>query len=67
MFVITKKLIHTFYFRSAEETAKSVANEFKLRKRIFDSILTILQQFLGLTVFRILYGKYGSTKSPQMK
>ncbi|XP_065355190.1 protein sneaky, partial [Calliphora vicina] len=41
--------------KSAEETAKNVANEFKVRKRIFDSILKILQQFLGFMILKILY------------
>ncbi|KAM7363772.1 ubiquitin protein ligase sneaky [Cochliomyia hominivorax] len=41
--------------KSAEKTAKYIANEFKLRKRIFDSILRILQQILGFMILRFIY------------
>lgn len=46
--------------RSAEETAKYVSNEFTLRKRIFDSVLKILERFLGFMIFNVVIGMYGN-------
>ncbi|XP_013099988.2 protein sneaky [Stomoxys calcitrans] len=40
-------------YQSVKETAKSVAKEFSIRKRIFDSILGILEQVLAFMLFKV--------------
>ncbi|XP_019893505.2 protein sneaky [Musca domestica] len=41
-------------FQSAKETAKSVAKEFNMRKKVFDSILKIMEQLLAFMLFRVI-------------
>lgn len=51
-----KLLCSCFFSRSAKETAKAVTKEFSFRKRIFDSILKILQQCLALMLCKVVIG-----------
>ncbi|XP_061390332.1 protein sneaky, partial [Musca vetustissima] len=41
-------------FQSAKQTAKAVAKEFSMRKKVFDSVMKLLEQILAFMLFRVL-------------